>query len=418
MKRTLHILFFCAVSLLSAKGGAPLPALGDNVVEIKIEFPQGKDVIDPDFGNNREELDRLRHGASIIKNNPDMDFWFKEVKLRGAASLEDSYETNSSLSQRRLRALESLVRFHFDVPDSVIVYDPTYIPWDDLADYVRNSDLPNRQKILEIIAQPETLVNYQGKSTVDSRINRLRALDNGQTWNYLYANFFPEMRFSEAVITFVPVVEYIEDVFEDFYPPIRFEEKPKPLPEPEPEPETVDDCYRRMHLKTNLLGWGLGMVNAAVEFDFAPHWSAELPVYYSAWNYFTYGLKFRTLDLRPEIRYWLSPCNEGFFAGAHFGLAWYDFAFKGEYRYQDRNGNTPALGGGITLGYRMPISANRRWHIEFGLSGGIYRLDYDKFINVPNGRLVGHEQKTYYGLDGASVSITYSFGLQKKGGNR
>ena len=160
------------------------------------------------------------------------------------------------------------------------------------------------------------------------------------------------------------------------------------------------------------------MVNAAVEFDFASHWSAELPVYYSAWNYFTYGLKFRTLDIRPEIRYWLSPCNKGFFVGAHFGLAWYDFAFKGDYRYQDHNRNTPALGGGITLGYRMPISANRRWHIEFGLSGGIYRLDYDKFINVPNGRLVGREQKTYYGLDGASVSIAYSFGLKKKGGNR
>ena len=160
------------------------------------------------------------------------------------------------------------------------------------------------------------------------------------------------------------------------------------------------------------------MVNLGVEVDMARHWSFALPIYYSAWNYFTYSLKFRTLNFKPEFRYWFSSENEGWYLGAHGGAAWYDFGFKGKYRYQDHDGHTPALGGGISAGYRLPISKNRRWHVEFGVSGGVYRLHYDKFLNVPNGRLMGSEKRTYVGLDDVSVSFSYSFDLKKKGGEK
>ena len=55
----------------------------------------------------------------------------------------------------------------------------------------------------------------------------------------------------------------------------------------------------------------------------------------SDWNYFKETIKFRTLAIMPESRYWISENNDGFFAGAHFGLAYYNFAFNGKYRYQD-----------------------------------------------------------------------------------
>ena len=43
---------------------------------------------------------------------------------------------------------------------------------------------------------------------------------------------------------------------------------------------------RELHVKTNVVGLGLGIANAAVEVDLAKHWSFTLPVYYSSWDYF------------------------------------------------------------------------------------------------------------------------------------
>ncbi len=39
------------------------------------------------------------------------------------------------------------------------------------------------------------------------------------------------------------------------------------------------------------------------------------------------------------------------------GLAYYNFAFNGKYRYQDHLRQTPALGGGLSIGYRLPLKS-------------------------------------------------------------
>ena len=171
----------------------------------------------------------------------------------------------------------------------------------------------------------------------------------------------------------------------------------------------------------NALGWALAIANAAVEIDLCKHWSFNLPVYYSAWDYFSETVKFRTFAVQPEIRYWFSTKenrNNGWFAGGHFGLAYYNIATNGEYRTQDHDGTSPALGGGLAVGYRMPISKNNRWKMEFSIGAGVYKLHHDKFRNYHNELLVYTEKKTYIGIDQASVSFSYTFDLKRKGGAR
>ena len=126
-------------------------------------------------------------------------------------------------------------------------------------------------------------------------------------------------------------------------------------------------------------------------------------------------LKYRTLAIQPEFRYWFNEQNERWFLGAHFSMAYYDIALKGKYRYQDHNGKSPALGGGLAAGYRLPISKNKRWKMEFSLGAGVYLLHYDKFHNYRTGLLVGTEKKTVFSLDQANVSFVYAFDLKKKG---
>ena len=174
---------------------------------------------------------------------------------------------------------------------------------------------------------------------------------------------------------------------------------------------------RRILLKTNAVGWGMLISNIAVEVDLAKHWSFSLPVYYSALNYFTSNVKFRTTCLQPELRYWVSEENAGWFGGVHFGLAWFNYAKGGDWRYQDHKRNTPVYGGGLSAGYRMPVSQNNRWWMEFSLGGGVYKLHYDVFHNEPNGQLVDTRKRTFYGIDQVAVSFAYRFDW-KKGGRK
>jgi len=169
------------------------------------------------------------------------------------------------------------------------------------------------------------------------------------------------------------------------------------------------------YLKTNVLGLGVAIANVAFEVDMAKHWSFNLPVYYSAWDYFKSTVKFRTFAVQPEFRYWTSKYgNDGLFIGAHFGMAYYNLAFDGRFRYQDRDGDTPALGGGLSLGYRMPLGTDSRWKMEFSLGVGYYPLEYDLFHNVRNGALSHYEKRKYLGLDQATVSFVYMLNRNKQ----
>lgn len=183
----------------------------------------------------------------------------------------------------------------------------------------------------------------------------------------------------------------------------------------------IEQWNRKLHIKTNAIGLGMAIANIAAEIDLTKHWSFSLPVYHCAWNYFKSTIKFRVSSIYPEIRYWLSEDNDGFYTGVHAGAVFYNFAFDGDYRYQRHRRDIPAFGGGISVGYRMPISKNDRWRMEFQLGAGVYPLHYDKFRNTPNtkdGLLVETIKKTYWGIDQIAVSFSYMFDLEKKGGKR
>lgn len=186
-------------------------------------------------------------------------------------------------------------------------------------------------------------------------------------------------------------------------------------------PKEMKAWNRHFYLKTNAIGWGMGITNLAFEMDLAKHWSFTLPVYYAAWNYFDSTVKFRTFAVQPEVRYWFSEENQGLFTGAHIGMAYYNVAWGGDYRYQDHNRNTPAIGGGLSVGYRKPLGKSQRWKVEVSLGVGVYPLHYDKFHNTTDskdGLMVDSQQKTYWGIDQASVSFAYTLDFKRKGGKR
>jgi hypothetical protein len=168
-----------------------------------------------------------------------------------------------------------------------------------------------------------------------------------------------------------------------------------------------------LRLKTNAVGWALLNSNLTVEYAFADHWAASLPVYWGTLDYFTSTVKLRTLALMPEVRYY-TRLDEGLFVGLHVGVCYYSFALGGTTRFQDHDGNEPALGGGFTAGYIMPLGKSHRWNVEYSLGAGVYRHHYDKFYNYKNGPLYASKTKTALYVDHLAVTFSYTFDFTKR----
>ena len=381
-------------------------------VEIGIAFRQGKSNIDLSYRDNRAKLEHVLHILDSIRN--DNSVVLRQVEFSGAASPEGSAAINRWLSSRRLAELESYIRSRIDIPDSLIVRNDLYIPWRELSEKVAAEDIAYKDEVLAILSTEYPEARDWNGQIVDGRIVELKKLDGGKVWSDLYARYFSEMRNAYTtgatyIVRHEPSIKIVAKIKE---------RQPMPVLKParvEAEPQRPS---KHMYLKTNAIGWGMSVANVAVEFDFAKHWSAQLPIYYSGVNYFTQTLKFRTFCIQPEVRYWFSGnMNDKFFLGAHAGMAYYNYALDGQYRIQDKDGKRPALGGGLSIGYRLPISKNGRLKMEFTVGGGVYSLKYDKFYNTQStsqGEKAETIDKIWYGVDHAAISFSYMFNLKRK----
>lgn len=341
------------------------------------------------------------------------------LHIIASASPEGPVALNRRLaSQRAERVKGLLIQLFPEYKNEKIVVEYVINDWDGVILDIRRhkESLKHSEQILKILENP----NYTNKQK-DSIIRRMPAA-------------FEEIRYSmmdnqrTASITFT-----IKE-------PKKPEPQPEPAPEPEPqpapdtvkkveeiipEPEPTPIIYKapeeekwslNWRLKTNTIGWAMGHFNIAVEMDVAEHWSVAVPFYYSGgFNYFKETLKFRGIVVQPELRYYFSSQNVGWYTGAHFGLGWYNYALDGEYRIQDYKGERPAYGGGLALGYAYNFKKNANWGMEFSIGAGIYDAVYDKFYNEPNGHYAETAvHKTFIGIDNASVSFIYRIGNKLK----
>ena len=375
--------------------------------DIEIHFKLDNSELDLDYMGNAASFRRF---AAFIDSVGVAHI--DSVVIMSQSSPEGYYGRNMKLSEERANAMRKyLLEAHPDLSGRLYV-SPDGESWGRLREYVENDTViksGEKEKVLSII---DADVNLETKKW---------RMKQRPVYEYLYKKYYPLIRNSKFHILYFTYSEAPKAE------PVAVSDTVVPQPEPAdtvvaetPVVET-DAWVPRLHVKTNAVGLGMGIANLAVEVDLARHWSFTLPVYYSAWNYFKETLKFRTFAIQPEVRYWPSRENTGLFAGAHFGWGYYNFAFDGEYRYQDRSAKTPAIGGGLSLGYRLPLSKNRKWNMEIAIGAGCYSLHYDKFRNTADtkeGLLVESIRETYWGIDQAALTFSYAFDLKKKGGKR
>lgn len=360
-------------------------------------------AIDSDKIITNPELTRFSMTVDSILKADSVTF----VNVTGIASIDGPEALNNRLAKARAESMAYWLKKTTQVDPATMTVSWIGEDWTWFEQLVAaDPKVPGQQQVLDIARSKTT--------TIPEKEVQLKKLNGGATWRYLAKTILPAMRVAELDLggyrKFLvhieptpepePVVEVIEEVVEEVV------EVPV-----EPEYET---WMHKLYLKTNAPAWLLLWINAAIEYDLAPHWSVALPIYYSGFNYFTSKLKFRTFTVVPELRYWPKRDNMGFFVNVHAGMSFYNYAKGGDWRYQDYKGHTPALGGGIGIGYRWYFCKNHRWSMEAAVGAGVYRLHYSIFQNFHNGLIVGHRKRTFIGVDQAALSFAYSFGVKER----
>lgn len=403
-----------------------LPASGLQVADSLIIFYRaGYRYVDPAFRNNGQ---RLTHFLQSVRKAQAEDR-LERIAIHTGASPDGDRQANNQLTEHRANELVAYILEHTTLSPQMIEKHAGGVNWEGLRRLVETANVPHRNEVLQVLDKHLDGRNETDGQEMDRCKKALIELRKGVPYKYMRQFLFPDLRSSSSVLLYVRPARP-ESVSTDTLPNVakttvdeqamrnQTDTTNQAIPTgslPAPPADLIPTKgYSRLRLKTNALGWGLLVMNVAVEWEFSERFSLHVPIFYSGANYFSARTKFRLLGTQPELRIYPLRSNR-FFAGVHFGVASYNLALgRKNWRIQDHNGHTPTLGGGLSVGYRMPFCRNKRFLLEFSVGAGAYRAQYDKFRNEPNGAYDSTVRDTYIGIDNVAVSFSYSFDLKRR----
>lgn len=418
----------CAMALCLVLGATSLRAApSEHRDTVWIYFSPGSSDVVAGFHGNASRIDAMasRIKAQAAPGDPVV----RQVAIKAACSPEGGAKVNDRISKDRAANVAKYLHGILQFDDGDVVLNDIGIDWDNLQELViADKSCPGRLDILRCVDNED--------------VSGLQSLAGGKVWSYIYGKVFPSLRYAVVTVDYdKPKPTYtVEDNFNPATegPVVTAEDEPEVQNPPaaeevpgnvgKPDGETnvikpqvqeetkvkkfyVEPKDRNWYLKTNIIPWFLLDANLAAEWEISDHMSFSLPIYYNALDWFNVESKFRVLGTQPELRYWFKDDFSGLFLGAHFTYSYYNISWNTwTYRYQDKGWKNPALGGGINVGYKLRLRPlGDHWGLEFTLGAGYLHLDYDTFYNVANGRHAGSFTKNYFGIDNASVSLTYRF---------
>jgi outer membrane protein OmpA-like peptidoglycan-associated protein len=156
-----------------------------------LEFPRGKSTINPNFSNNRRELNRINEMISIIATDPDVVV--TKVEMRGYASPESSESFNNNLSYKRAQAMRSYFTRMSTIPQDLFHVGRGGEDWEGLVSLLADYPVARKGEILNII---HTVYN------LDAREQRIRAIANGQPYRQIFRDLYPKLRRVDCEIEF------------------------------------------------------------------------------------------------------------------------------------------------------------------------------------------------------------------------
>lgn len=313
----------------------------------------------------------------------------RKIFIRGAASPEGSYKTNQRLGKARTQALldEFLSNLHYQYEKAEVDMSSVTEDYGRLCMLMEEAGDKDYKTVKEIY-------DACGGNEECCKKN-LRSAQGGRLWNRLLKEYFPQLRSANMVLWFTKP--------DHNHAPIRISrpactvlcyESEQPTGTAilnNIEPQTTNDVelpVKRhvLAIRTNLLHDFLYMP----QFGFAPSPNLQFE-YYPKDGHYTYNIGFtwsnhrhwdsheffQVRDLQLEVRRYFK--GEGKFMGTYIGA----YAQGNKYGIglsETKGWQGEGAGGGLSIGYVMPLNKKKNLRLEFMAAFGYYITLHDPYI--------------------------------------
>ena len=372
-------------------GGDSLDAVMTDSVFYKISrrvvFPVNKFDIPANSGFRREML------SEVLPYFGNGDFILHSVLIRGAASPEGPYAWNQTLSHLRRKALLKLIN------ENVKYRIDSCLKVKEVAeDYVYLCMLM-KERGDEDHDRVKALVDQYFDTDQRRLKEKLMSMDGGRLWKRLLKEYFPEMRAARVVLVFRKRIEIKQEepAKADFTTEVPTSSALGVGPFTVSVPMEIRIPRREiLSVKTNLL-FDLAYMPGYDRFCPIPNIAVE---YYPLHGHFTFGASldfpwwqhyheykyFQIRNYQLEARYYFKSGDVnkvGYGKGAAF-TGWYAQAYAHAGLFgicfdEDRGWEGEGVGGGVGIGYVLPLTKTGHWRLEFGAQAGIFWSKYDPY---------------------------------------
>lgn len=163
-----------------------------------------------------------------------------------------------------------------------------------------------------------------------------------------------------------------------------------------------------LSLRANLLRWATLTPDLGIEWYATPHISILLNASWTSWRWKDKDRRYALWNISPEVRHYLGIARHGY-----LGLMYHTGEFNYKLTSTGRQGSYH--GGGITGGYLWMFRPS--WGIDFHLSAGYTRAEYDTYTLAPTGIRVYKEHnasRNYWGINSAAITLIWKIGGNKQ----
>ncbi len=413
--RRLHIAgIFSTLALLTALPGASaqegnhVAARPDTTVVsaqtgARIDFKVNLIDVDNDYHGNDARLEKVLTEIDSMVLNPRMKV--ERITVVGTASPEGPYRNNVRLATGRARAFIKILQSRYSFPDSIYAVSTIPEDWEGMRLMLtENSSIPYAEVVLRFLDET-------GHLNPNARESRLKQFDGGRPYSSMLENVLPYLRRASVLVDYD--TEWIR--LHSILPSAALPASDTSLLPRNIQPSAIQPSRKQRFfaLKTNLLGDLALCANLGFEVELWPHWSLDVPVWYSPYD-ITDRWRIRLLAVQPEVRYWLKDAGKGHYFGVHTTVAGFNVSLNGDWRYQDPN--HAAFGLGVGYGYSFHLDKARRWSLEAQIGAGYISYKWIKYHNTGrNGAEYSSSSGTYWGITRAGLTLSYKFYFDRKG---
>ncbi len=157
-----------------------------------LDFRVNRTEIDPLYRQNPVELKRIIASIDTVKN--DKDFTITSIEIKGYASPEGSYASNTRLAQGRTASLKKYIMDKYGFEESAIKASFEPENWQGLVEYLTASSLNDKEQILDFIEN--------GPSDIDQK-ERLMRTKFPASYSILLNDCYPGLRRTDYRIDYV-----------------------------------------------------------------------------------------------------------------------------------------------------------------------------------------------------------------------